>query len=897
MKWLRSCMLRLGELFRKNRREDELSAEMESHLQFHIEDNLRAGMSPTEARREALLKLGGVEQTKEIYRHRRGLPALETLLQDLRYGARMLRKTPGFTLIAVTILALGIGSNTAVFSLIDALLLRSLAVPAPQELIHISFGPPGNEGEGPLSGPLLDRLRERQSAFNDIFSWTNAPMVLTENGVARPIQAAYATGSAFPTLKLQPRLGRLIDWRDDETNASSNGIAANISEAFWIEHFRGEADVLGKTIIVNGFPATIVGVMPRSFNGITVDYAPQVVLPLAFDVVLHGASSARLQPDWRWLFAMGRLKPGISLKQAQANIATVGGDVLNEALPVESQRRDYAGWQLSLGPGRSGSSPLGQYYGRSLWTLQALVGLLFLICCANLAGLQLSRSLNRQHELVVRSALGARRLQLVRQLVIECGMLALAGAAAGIVLSQWMSSLLVQYVEQSDFPVFLDLRPNAAIFAWTVGLAAITVILSGALPALSLTRFDTEAMLRSGTQRSLTRKTNRLAARLLPLQVALSVLLISIALLFAFSTGSLLRLDPGFRVKGVTLFDVDFERRPEKGEARIELYRKMLDALQHSPGVEAASVLTIRPLGGAGIDQNAAPVEGNGTEQKHLFLNMVGPDYFATAGTKVLAGREFSALDRLGAPPVCIVNQTAANFFFPGQNVLAKHIRLARPAQTRPVCEIVGVVIDAKYNSVREPAPPTMYFSYEQVFPPDVTPGFITRSEDTSFAVAAFADALHRFAPDTPLMPAVTMQRQLEDSVGQERLLAALSLFFGSVALLLSAIGLYGLESQRVTQRTSEIGLRLALGAQRRDVRRLILREAALIFATGMLIGLALMAGASRFVGSFLYELSPLDPRVLGVAVFAMLGAGWLAAYLPARRAMRVDPIVALRYE
>jgi putative ABC transport system permease protein len=347
----------------------------------------------------------------------------------------------------------------------------------------------------------------------------------------------------------------------------------------------------------------------------------------------------------------------------------------------------------------------------------------------------------------------------------------------------------------------------------------------------------------------------------------------------------------------VTLFDVDFERRPEKGEARVELYRKMLEALQHSPGVEAASVLTIRPLGEAGIDQSAAPVEGNGPERERLFQNMVGPDYFATAGTRILAGREFSATDRLDSAPVCIVNQTAANYFFPGQNALGKHIRPTKHIQTRPMCEIIGVVIDAKYNSVRESAPPTIYYFYEQVLSPDVSPGFITRSQENSYAVAAFADALHRFAPDTPLMPAVTMQRQLEDSVGQERLLAALSLFFGSVALLLSAIGLYGLESQRVTQRTAEIGLRLALGAQRRDVLWLILREAALVFAVGIPIGLALMAGASRFVGSLLYNLSPLDPRILAVAVFAMLVAGLLAAYLPARHAMRVDPMVALRYE
>jgi predicted permease len=640
-----------------------------------------------------------------------------------------------------------------------------------------------------------------------------------------------------------------------------------------------------------------VGVVPRSFNGITVDYAPEVVLPFAFDVAVRGKSSSRFDPGSRWFFTMGRLKPGVSFAQAQANVATVAGDVLKESLPSHYQGIDYLReGLLVLAPGRTGNSPLGETYGRSLWTLQALVGLLLIICCANLASLQLSRSLHRQREFVVRSALGAGRFRLVRQLVLESALLAAAGAAAGLLLSQWMSDLLVRYIEQSDFPVFLDLRPNAAVFAWIIGLTALTVILAGALPALSLTRFDTEAMLRSGTQRGMAGKKSRMAAHLLPLQVALSVLLVSIALLFAVSTGKLLRVDPGFRVKGVTLFRVDFGRRSEKGEARLDLFRKMLEAIRHAPGVEASSVVAVRPLGEGGIDQSAAPVEGNGPEDKHLFKNVVGPDYFATAGTKVLAGREFSEFDRFGANPVCIVNQAAANFFFAGQNALGKHIRSTEPTVKLPACEIVGVVVDAKYNSVRQVVPATIYYPYEQVSA-GIEPDFITRSQSTGAAVAAFQEALHRFAPDTPLLPAVTMQRQLEDSVGQERLLAVLSLSFGGMALLLTCVGLYGLETQRVTQQTAEIGLRMALGAQRRDVLWFIFREAALFLVVGMPIGLALTAGASRFVQGLLFELSPLDPRIHAATVVAMLAAGCLAAYLPARRAMRVDPIVALRHE
>ncbi len=900
MLWVQRFWLRLQTLFGRNRSAERLDDEIQFHLEHQIAENIAAGMSWEEARHAALRTFGNPTFLKGETRDTWGWIWLEQVGQDLRHGARMLCKNPGFTAVAVLTLALGIGANTAVFSLIDALLLRSLAVPAPSELVRISFGPPGTTGAGltrPLSGPMFDRLRERQSAFTDLFGWTNAPMVLTEKGVTRPIQAAYATGSTFPTLRLRPRLGRLLEWQDDEPSASSNGLAAVVSEAFWIEHFGGDASVLGQPITVNGIQATIVGVMPRSFNGITVDYAPQVVLPSAFDVALHGASSGRFRADWSWLFVMGRLKPGVTFAQAKANLATIAGDVLRESLPSDYQRVDYLrNGILSIAPGRSGNSPLGEIYGRELWTLQALVGLLMIICSTNLASLQLSRMLNRQHELVVRSALGAGRLRLVRQLVAESAMLSTAGAATGVVLSQWMSALLVRYIEQSDFPVFLDLRPNAMIFAATIALAALTVILTGALPAIGLTRFDTEEMLRSGARRTVGHKRHPLAARLLPVQVALSLLLASLALLFAVSTGKLLSMDPGFRVKGVTLFGVDFDRRPEKGEARLGLYRKMLDGLRQAPGVEAASMVAVRPLGGGGMDESAAPIEGNGPENKHLFENVVGPDYFATAGTKVLEGRDFSKFDRFGATPVCILNQAAANFFFHGQNPLGKHIRSTEPNATRPICEVVGIMMDSKYLSLRQSAPPTIYYSYDQL--PDFRwAGFITRSQDTSVAVAAFKDVLHRFAADTPLLPPITMQRQLEDSIGKERLMAALSLFFGGLALLLTSIGLYGLESQRVAQRTAEIGLRMALGAQRTDMFWFILREAALVFAIGVPIGLALMFGASRFVNSLLYEMSPLDPRIHVAAILTLLVAGFLASYIPARRATRVDPMEALRYE
>jgi len=881
-------------VFGRRRVYSELAEEMRLHLEERVEELVAGGMSRGDAEAAARRQFGNLSLVERDGREVWRWPMMEEVGGDIRYGLRMLSKTPGFTAIAVLILALGIGSNAAVFSLIDALLLRSLAVPAAHELVQISFGPAGDLG--PLSGPMFDRLRERQGAFNDIFAWTNRPMVLAENGIARPIQGAYATGSAFPTLQLRARAGRLLEWSDDDAARGANGLAAVISEGFWLEHFAGALDTVGRRIVVDGMAVTIVGIMPRSFNGITVDYAPQVVLPFAFDLALKGSASSRFDPASRWFFTMGRRRPGIRYGQAQANVATVADEVLRESLPKDWERIDYLReGRLVLSPGRAGNSPLGEVYGRSLWTLQALVGLLLVICCANLANLQVSRSLHRQHEFVVRSALGAKRFRLARQLVMESVMVAVAGSIAGLALSQWMSALLVRYLDQSDFPVFLDLHPNASVFGWTVGLTALVVVLAGVLPAIQISRVDAEAMLRSGTQRRVGETRNG-AAQLLPMQVALSVLLVSMALLFAASAGKLLRADPGFRIQGVTLFGVDFERRPEKGKARVDLYRRMLEELRSAPGIEAASVLAVRPLDEGGIDQSAAPVEGSGPEEKHLFENIVGPEYFTTAGTKVLSGREFGAFDRAGANAVCVVNQAAAKLFFSERDAVGMHVRSTEPATTRAVCEIVGVVADAKYNSVRQSAPPTIYYPYEQVSA-DFGLGFVTRSRDTAAAIAAFGSALRQLAPDTPLMPAVTMERQLETSVGQERLLASVSLFLGGLALVLTCIGLYGLEMQRVTQRRAEIGLRMALGAQRGDVARFVLREAGIFLVVGVPIGLALAFAASRFVRGFLYELSPMDLRVHLVSVLAMVVVGALAAYLPARRAMRVDPMVALRHE
>jgi predicted permease len=889
MGWLR-------EILARRRVFADLSEEMRSHLEERVEELVESGIDRREAQYHARREFGNFTLTEEDAHATWRARWFDDFLADFRYGFRMLRKTPGSTAIAVLILAVGIGSNTAVFSLINALLLRNLSVPAPHELVSVSFRQAGDAG--PLSGPMFDRLRERQGVFRDLFAWTNQPMVLSEQGSAEAIQGAYATGSAFPTLELRPRLGRLLEWQDDEPRNSAQGFAAVISEAFWLEHFAGSQGVLGRTVEVNGQTATIVGVMPQSFKGMTVDYAPQIVLPFSFDLSLRGKQSARFDPASRWLFTTGRLREGVSLKQAEANVATIAENALRETLPRDSATADeLRDGRLVLSTESNGISPLGEIYGRALWTLQGMVSLLLVICCANLASLQIARSLHRRQEFAMRSALGAGRIRLVRQLAAESGLVAVAGAACGLLLSQWMSSVLVRYVEQSDFTVFLDLKPDVTTLSWTAAITTLVVALAGILPALGLSRVGDGLSLRCGAKQVAGGKDeSRWSRRLLPVQLALCLLLATIALLFATSARNLLHADPGFRVQGVTFFGVNLERRPERGEALHALYRRMVEALRRAPGVEAASLVSVRPLSDGGADFAAAMLEGDGATSTRLFENRVGAEYFATAGTRVLVGREFRESDRADSLHVCVINEAASKHLFGVAGAIGKHVRSLERGDERPVCEIVGVVQDAKYNSIRQQAPPTIYYNVEQS-PADSELSLITRSSTTATAVAAFQEALRSIAPGTPVLPAVTMERQFEDSLGQERLLAAVSLFFGIVALAMTCIGLYGIQMQRVTQRIPEIGIRLALGAQPSDMLRSIAREVGSLLIVGLPLGLMLAIFSARFVEEFLYQVSALNPVIYFVSAMATVAMTTIAAWLPARRAMKVDPMVALRYE
>ncbi len=884
-------------MFGRKREFATLSEEMRGHLEERVEELVSDGVDQRNAEHQARREFGNFSLVEHDGRGVWKWRLVDDLLADLRFGFRMLRKSPAFTIIAIVILAVGIGSNAAVFSLINALLLRKLDVVAPEQLVAISFGQPG--GTDPLSGPMFDRLRERQGAFVDLFAWNNQPMVFRDGGAVLSIQGAYASGSAFPMLGVRPRLGRMLDWQDDELRGGSHGLTTVISEAFWQQHFGAAENILGHTVLVNGTQVTIVGVMPRSFNGMTVDYAPQMVLPFAADVAIHGANSARFDGESRWLFATGRLKPGVNLRQAEANVAMIEEEVLSESLPEHFQESDsLRDGRFQLTPEQTGNSPLGALYGRSLWTLQALVGLLLVICCANLATLQISRSIQRGQEFAVRSALGAKRSRLVRQLAVESGIVAVAGAVCGLSLSAWLSTLLVRYVEQSDFPLFLDLRPDAQVLGLTILVTTAVVVLAGVVPSLGLARSNGEMALSGGMKQrlGLGRSTSQWLSRLLPVQIALSVVLVAVALLFATSARNLQHADLGFRIQGITMFGANFEQRPEKGDARRALYRRMLELLRRSPGIESASVLAVRPLNEGGIDQGSVAVEGREHHEKLLFKNVVGPEYFATAGTKVVTGREFLEADRSNAEHVCVLNLAAAKDFFGGPDAVGKHIRSVERGDEQPVCKVVGVVANADYNSVRQTVPPTIYYSFEQSSP-EFDLSFITRSEKTASAVAAYQEALRTVAPDTPRLPAITMERQLEDSIGQERLLASLSVFFGAIALVLTCMGLYGLETQRVTARTAEIGLRMALGAQREDMLWSVMREAVIFLAVGVPAGLALSIGSARFVEGLLFEVSARSSGIYVAAAAAVVIAATGAALLPAKRATGVDPMVALRHE
>jgi putative ABC transport system permease protein len=906
LNWLRTIAVRMRALFGKRRAARELDDELRAHLEMLVEQNIRRRMSPDAAWRAARIELGGAEQIKEAVHDQRGLPWIESVFADIRYAARMLRKSPGFTAVAVLTLALGIGANTAIFSLVDAVMLRTLPAQNPEQLVRIELRSPALPPRISATNPIWEQLRDHQDAFSGVIAWSPTTFDLADGGEVNDINGIYASGDYFSVLGVRPVAGRLLAATDDARDCS--GVAV-LGYGFWQSHYAGAATAVGSLIRLNGHAFPIVGVVQRGFFGTDVGERLDVAIPICAEAILNGKdSSLDVRDDW-WLLMMGRLKPGTTIEQADARMKVLSPPLFRSVVPQDwpAKYRDiFRKFTFSVLPGATGTGGfygVRQQYTQPLEILMFVVGLVLMIACANIASLLLARSAARQKEVSVRLALGASRGRLIRQALTESIVLSGLGAILGVLFARWGSALLVRFVSTQQSPVFLDLKMDGRVLAFTMAIAVLCGVLFGILPALGSTRLDAMSTMKESQSQAAGGRAYSSASRwIVATQVALSLILLIGTGLFIRTFANLMTLDAGFDRNNVLMVETNVHNAGIPEPSRAPLFGQMLAKLRALPGVVSASQCWMEPLSGKQWD-NHVTVPGHPGVELDTLLNWVTPGYFETMRTPLLEGRAFDARDSATSAPVVVVNQLLARRYFGSQNPIGQHLVAGTVASDtakmlKQPMEIIGVVQDAKYTSLNEDPTPEAYFPLSQIQ--------TNVGEDTAFEIRTAM-------PPSALIPAIrdamgsvnklaslqftTLKQEADDSVLQQHLMAALSGFFSGLALLLTAIGLYGVMAYVVTLRTHEIGIRVALGAQQSSILRLVLRDALTVLAAGIGAGLGGSIWISRLVKGLLFGLEPNDPSTLALAVAVLVAVALLASYIPARRSMSVDPLVALRHE
>ncbi len=826
-------------------------------------------------------------------------------LRDLRHAFRLLRLSPGFTVVAVLTLALGIGANTAIFQLIDSVRLRTIPVKNPEELGTVRIAD-RHWGSGNFSGqysqltfPMWEEIRKRQEGFAEIAAWADQRFNLATGGEVRPAKGIRVSGDFFRVLGVQPFLGRLLGPEDDQPGCPASG--ANISYAFWQRNFAGDPLSIGKRISLDGNSFEVLGVTPAGFNGISVGNTFDVAVPICVEPILNPRDNRLPQRASWWLASIGRLKPGWTMQRASAQIKAVSPAILQETIPPvydAEEVKKYLAYKLGAFPGSTGFSELREDSETSLWLLLGISGLVLLIACANLANLMLARAGARERQITIRRALGATRWRMIRELLSESLLLAVGGAVCGLFLAFAISRLLVGFISTSENQIFLDLGMDWRVLAFSTSLAVLTTISFGLAPAIRATRAEPAALLQSGSRGSSGEKERFSLRRILVVsQVALSVVLLMGALLFVRSLRNLTTLNAGLQQSGILIASVDFERLHIPGERYSEYKRDIVKRVQALPGVESAADARMVPFGGNSSNQNVL-LEGSDEDAGVVWRNHLGPGYFQTIGTPLLAGRDFDERDTATSVKVAIVNEAFVKKILKGAAPLGKRFRQHEaPGEPRPLYEIVGVVKDSKYQNMHEEFLPFMYFPATQQEKPNPDDQILIRSSLTlTSLIVSLKKTIGSLNPGIDLEFTV-FKTSIHESLLQDQLMATLSGFFGFLAVLLAAIGLYGVISYMVVQRTKEIGIRMAIGAERVHVLRLILGEAGLLTVAGLVIGAGLALASAQAAKSLLYGLKPRDPITLVAAVIVLSSVAAFASFWPAYRASKLDPLIALRYE
>jgi predicted permease len=905
----------IARLFSSRKR---FEASMNEELQFHIDRqiaaNIGAGMSPDEARRQARLQLGAADGLRESCREERRGHWIDSFLADVRYGLRGLRQNPGFTAVAIFSLALGIGANVTIFTLAQEILLEKLHASHPDQLrllnwaagkgnvVHNTWGSfhrldNGDSTSSSFAYPVYQELRNSNTVLGDLFAFKELSRITaTVDGQPDTVQAQLVSGNYYQELGVVPQLGRPIQPADDATIGA--GAVAVISDGYWERRFSRSLDVIGKSISLNGTPFTIVGVNPRGFTGAQqAQQSPEIFMPFAIQPVVYPSRQKLLTESRQWwIVIMGRTKPGVSDRAATAALNVALDQAVRDKMTVG---KDDVIPRLELTEGNRGLNFAGDQFGKPTFVLMALAGFVLLLACANLANLLLARSASRQREMSVRFALGASRWRIARQVMTESLLLAGFGGAAGLLVGYLGRGIFPKLIASSWEPMPFVANFGWRMFAFAAGVATVSGILFGLAPMLRAMKTDVSAGMKEGSRATSTHGRGLAGKSLVIFQVALSLVLVVSAGLFVRTLANLYSVNPGFDSRNLLLIDIEPPATRYPAPADVLLHYRIEQALAGVPGVEsvapAAAPLVANNVSITDFIPTGKPKQEGKDYGAHV--NWVGRDYFATMRIPIVEGRGFLPADSETAPKVAIVNRALAKEFFPKGDALGKTFRDDdQPGKDTPI-EIVGIAADAAYDSLRNPPPLTFYLPYVQS---DEIGGMtyqLRTHANVGSVVAGVRDAIRGIDNDLPLIDVRTQSDQIAATMQEERIFATLTAGFGVLALILASVGIYGLMSYNVARRTNEIAVRMALGAQRGAIGRMVMSETLTLVLIGVLIGVPTAWALARVIASQLFGLSPHDPFTLVGVTLLLFVAGALAAYLPSRRATKMDPMVALRHE
>ncbi|MBZ5592649.1 MAG: ABC transporter permease [Acidobacteriia bacterium] len=898
-------------MWRWKKRDQDLEREIRAHMELEEEEQRNAGVTPDEAPYAARRAFGNVTLFKEVTREMWGWTSLERLGQDLRYAVRMMKNSPGFTLVAVLSLALGIGGNTAIFSLMNAVMLRSLPVQEPDRLVLFGAGRAvGITDSLPdkswqlFAYPFYREVQRKNQVFSGVTAMMSLPndvrTVVQGARASEPVHTRLVSGTYFSVLGVTPVAGRTFTDAEDQT-PGANPVAV-MSHSWWQRRFGRDPSVVGKTLTIGSTVYKIIGVTPPEFFGTTVGESPDLWIPLAMNGQVPpgwGGEKATRDPSFQSLYILARLRPGVGAAQAGSQVNLIFKQSLHQRVgshPSEEELRGIRRALIEITPGGRGLSEIRQQFSMSLRLLMAAVSLVLLIACANIANLLLARAASRQKEIAVRLSIGASRLRLIRQMLTESVLLAVLGGVVGVAFAGWAGQFLVWMVSTGAEPLPLRVAPDAPVLIFTTLLAVATGILFGLAPALRATRVELSSSLKEGRSSVSARSRNMLARALIVSQVALSAVLLIGAGLFVRSLVNLRNVDTGFNKENVLLVGVDVPSLGYEGDdpRLTSLYRQVEQRVNNVPGVRSTSFSFFTFQEGAWTMVAHPQGRTPPVNQPEVHNNVVGPGFFATMGLPITLGRGFGLNDTATSPKVAVINETMARRYFPGGSPIGLHFGFSQ--EHSGDFEVVGVVKDAKYESLRERPTPMAFYPYAQrvQYLGELS---VRYAGDPHAIVPAIRRAFAEVNGNLPITGVRTLAEQVDNALVGEKLIARLSSFFGLLALLLASIGIYGVLSYAVARRTSELGLRMALGAPRSNVVWLVMRDVLPLVTIGLAIGVPAAVSLERLASGLFYGLSDIDPLSIAAGIGILAVVAGVAAYLPARRASLVDPSTALRYE